>query len=508
MAKLITLPQNAITRLVELHLTGNKQVETVCVQQYDSKSVYIIATVYDNGILYPVTETDAVEYVATKPNGDGICNDCGRDSNGNIVYEITANTTAQCGWFDAQFKIHDSSGGTKSTPKFKMSIDRSALSNETIIGSPEFNALDELIKDANVALVNIKNISTNEQIRIIDESSRKLSETSRVSAESIRNTDEKARKASEITRNNDEANRKTAETGRVNAESIRDTDEKVRKTSESTRITDENIRKSNETTRQNQETIRQNFYNAYKVHEKYSPSNPYAVNNKVIYQGGTYLCIAPTTGNAPSYNTDNAWWVCLAAKGQDGTGVGDMVTGIYDLDNKRTDIFKYADDYYDELTNAINSKLDANKVSDSDNVTEDGYAYAAKRGKALRDDLNALATTVGTKANNDHIQALDKGGTGAITAAQARTNLGVAYGTTAETVCQGNDDRLSDARTPTAHNQSASTITGGTFGGQVVAPAGTDYTTARIRNAIILSSDPGNGASVGYPNGTIIFVKG
>ncbi len=61
--------------------------------------------------------------------------------------------------------------------------------------------------------------------------------------------------------------------------------------------------------------------------------------------------------------------------------------------------------------------------------------------------------------------------------------------------------------TPSAHNQSASTITAGTFAGQVIAPAGTDYTTARIRNAVIVSADPGEGASVSYPNGTLIFVK-
>ncbi len=323
-----------------------------------------------------------------------------------------------------------------------------------------------------------------------------------IADENIRKSNEQDRVLSETTRKSDETTRKSSETDRVNTENVRITNENTRKT-------DENTRKTNEVTRQSQETIRQNFYNAYKVHEVYSPTKAYVVNNKVRYQGGTYLCIANTTGNAPTYNADNTWWVCLAAKGTDGNGVGDMVANIYDINNKRTDIFEYADNYYNSLTGAIESKLDENKVVDSDTVTEDGYAYSAKRGKILRDDLNALTTTVGNKAASDHVQALDKGGTGAITAAQARTNLGVAYGTTAGTVCQGDDSRLSDARTPVAHNQSASTITGGIFDGQVVAPAGTDYTTARMRNVVILpkSSEPADGSASPYANGTITFVK-
>jgi hypothetical protein len=37
--------------------------------------------------------------------------------------------------------------------------------------------------------------------------------------------------------------------------------------------------------------------------------------------------------------------------------------------------------------------------------------------------------------------------------------VSVSFGTSAGTACQGNDARLSDARTPTAHNQAWSTIT-------------------------------------------------
>ncbi len=186
MANLIYIPPNINPRDIELHLSGNKLVETVEVEQYDSKSVYIRATVYNNGELYRITESETVDFISTKPNGDGICNSCGRDFEGNIIYEITANTTAQSGWFDAQFKIYDSNGGVKSTPKFKMSVNRSALSNDAIIGAPEFNALDELITDATDAIKTVADINNNEQSRINNENTRIESEEERIVNEAKR----------------------------------------------------------------------------------------------------------------------------------------------------------------------------------------------------------------------------------------------------------------------------------------------------------------------------------
>lgn len=58
-----------------------------------------------------------------------------------------------------------------------------------------------------------------------------------------------------------------------------------------------------------------------------------------------------------------------------------------------------------------------------------------------------------------------------------------------------------------SHDQAASTITAGTFPETgMVMPAGTDYTTARIRNAVLTTSDPGEGTASNYPNGTLVFV--
>lgn len=60
--------------------------------------------------------------------------------------------------------------------------------------------------------------------------------------------------------------------------------------------------------------------------------------------------------------------------------------------------------------------------------------------------------------------------------------------------------------TPSSHNQSAATITSGTFAGNVIAPASTAYTTSHIRNIKFTTTDPGDGASASEPNGTLVCV--
>lgn len=77
----------------------------------------------------------------------------------------------------------------------------------------------------------------------------------------------------------------------------------------------------------------------------------------------------------------------------------------------------------------------------------------------------------------------------AVDAAAARTAIGVAYGTTSGTVAQGNDSRLSDARTPTAAGQVAD-LSMVVFGSNTTRAAGTgDFPFGiKLQRAITFSS--------------------
>lgn len=112
--------------------------------------------------------------------------------------------------------------------------------------------------------------------------------------------------------------------------------------------------------------------------------------------------------------------------------------------------------------------------------TQQGDVFGAKELNEIGEEVNAHQhdaedITSGTLP-------IARGGTGGATAAEAREALGVAYGTAAGTVCQGNDSRLNNARTPTAHNHAAGDINSGTL---PVARGGTGVGTMTAGAALI-----------------------
>ena len=96
------------------------------------------------------------------------------------------------------------------------------------------------------------------------------------------------------------------------------------------------------------------------------------------------------------------------------------------------------------------SDVDSSLSSSSSNPVQNKVINTALSGKASSSHSHGNITNagaVGSTANKPLITTTN----GVVTTGS--------FGTSANTFCQGNDSRLSDARTPTAHNQASSTIT-------------------------------------------------
>lgn len=107
---------------------------------------------------------------------------------------------------------------------------------------------------------------------------------------------------------------------------------------------------------------------------------------------------------------------------------------------------------------------------------------------ALGDDPNfatTVTTNIGLKADKTTTVSAGTGLSGGGSLAANRT-LSADFGTSAGQVCQGNDSRLSDSRTPTAHVHDASDVNAGTLSISRI-PTGTSNTTVCIGNDSRLS---------------------
>jgi hypothetical protein len=114
-----------------------------------------------------------------------------------------------------------------------------------------------------------------------------------------------------------------------------------------------------------------------------------------------------------------------------------------------------------------------------------GSAEAITLGSGLSIDGSKQLTITASYAQQSVTMTAGTGLTGGGDLS-ANRSFAVAYGSTAGSACEGNDARLSDSRTPTAHNHSASEVTSGTLDiGRI--PTGTTSSTVCIGNDSRLS---------------------
>lgn len=83
------------------------------------------------------------------------------------------------------------------------------------------------------------------------------------------------------------------------------------------------------------ELIAEQYDDAFRQFEAYSPGKKYTPGYKVSYSGSSYFCIKDSLGNAP---TNGEYWILIAAKGDTGAAGADGYTPV-----KGTDYFTDAD---------------------------------------------------------------------------------------------------------------------------------------------------------------------
>ena len=128
---------------------------------------------------------------------------------------------------------------------------------------------------------------------------------------------------------------------------------------EVTRQENENERIANEEQRQANETVRQTNENARNLFEKYDAAKLYILNNKVAYNGSSYVCIKDLA-EAGKLPTNEEYWLMIASKGDDSTAATTADIVAYDNSSSKlnsTDT-QSAIDELAEITNELQSMLD------------------------------------------------------------------------------------------------------------------------------------------------------
>ncbi|MBY6996526.1 DUF2479 domain-containing protein [Clostridium botulinum] len=248
---------------------------------------------------------------------------------GKVKINILTKALESIGEVKADLSIFDKDNRKITSATFSMFVDGSIYRNDYL--EPEDLDLiqsiwveeDKRIKQEKERVKNEDNRKNVENARVESEENRKLEEIKRVDSENIRVDNETGREKSEATRIENEKTR-------LENESKRAENEENRIAKESERMEAENKRIENETDRQQGYTEIKNTIDDFSVCEEFDLTKEYKKYNRVVYNGSCCECLKDCTN---IYPVNKEYWICIATKGKDGLGSGNMHTDTYDQNN-------------------------------------------------------------------------------------------------------------------------------------------------------------------------------
>ena len=159
MADIVTIPERAIIYQVDIDIHDKTNYQTIYSKQYEDGSRFIKATLWDDGVIYPILETDILYFAGTKRGDVGLLSTTedtdeylfGIDEFGNIIYQIKPNDTATDSSYEVEFRVLDKHNRLKATPKIKMYIEKSALQDSTPVTVCPGSIVVDLVDTTNQA---------------------------------------------------------------------------------------------------------------------------------------------------------------------------------------------------------------------------------------------------------------------------------------------------------------------------------------------------------------------
>ncbi|MBY6844880.1 BppU family phage baseplate upper protein [Clostridium botulinum] len=250
-------------------------------------------------------------------------------TDGEVKINILTKALESIGEIKADLSIFDKDNRKITSATFSMFVDSSVYRND-YIDKEDLDLIqsiwveeDKRIRAENERVKNEDNRKNVENARVESEENRKLEEIKRVDSENIRVENEAAREANE---NQRVENEKT----RLENESKRAENEENRIAEESERVDAEEERKANESARHQGYAEIKNTIDDFSVCEEFDLTKEYKKFNRVVYNGSCCECLKDCTN---IYPVNKEYWICIATKGKDGLGSGNMHTDDYDKNN-------------------------------------------------------------------------------------------------------------------------------------------------------------------------------
>lgn len=135
---------NLSTYKFTLDYHSHKSQVSLPVMVGDTKArLHILLT--DGGVPYFIEDGCRAVFVATKPSGATLANDCIIEDNSIIRYDFTDQTANEKGVIKCEIRLYDIEGRTLTTPRFIMVVDPRVVYDSNVISESESTVLDGII---------------------------------------------------------------------------------------------------------------------------------------------------------------------------------------------------------------------------------------------------------------------------------------------------------------------------------------------------------------------------